>query len=258
MPNRRTFITGALSTIGGVAAAEAGDLLQPTTLVDSEHPLIRDRARTITTGLKSDRERALAIFRFVRDDIRFGFAGAFWRQKASDVLATGYGFCNTKSTLFVALLRAAGIPARPVFVDIDAGILRGFLDPGTAYVDHSYTEVELEGRWIATDSYIIDAPLFRNARARLAAEGRALGYGTHRDGTPDWDGRRDAFVQWVAARDPAITRQTFGRYHDVADFYDNEARAQSRLGFPVSLIFPAFALRANRAIAQLRAGGTGG
>lgn len=49
-----------------------------------------------------------AIYNFVRDDIKLGYK-ADDRISASQVLKYGYGECNTKGTLLIALFRAVGI-----------------------------------------------------------------------------------------------------------------------------------------------------
>ena len=142
------------------------EYMNPTHYIDSDHPAIVDAVHTNTAGARDAREKAVRIHDFVRDQVRFGWAPSLYDQKASDVLAAGAGFCNTKSTLFVALLRAAGIPARQHFVNIHAGILDGFIYPGTPYVDHSFAEVWLAGTWWQVDSYIVDRQLMTHAQAR--------------------------------------------------------------------------------------------
>ena len=52
-----------------------------------------------------------AIYNFVRDEIKFGY-NLSDEITASEVLKDGYGQCNTKATLLMALLRAVGIPNR--------------------------------------------------------------------------------------------------------------------------------------------------
>ena len=56
-------------------------------------------------------ERIKSIYDFVRDDILFGY-NIDDNISASKVLKDGYGQCNTKATLFMALLRSCGIPCR--------------------------------------------------------------------------------------------------------------------------------------------------
>ena len=50
-------------------------------------------------------ERIKAVYDFVRDEILFGY-NVDDTVPASRVLRDGYGQCNTKGTLFMALLRA--------------------------------------------------------------------------------------------------------------------------------------------------------
>ena len=56
-------------------------------------------------------ERIGAAYTFVRDQIAFGY-NSDDSIPASAVLADGYGQCNTKGTLLMALLRALEIPCR--------------------------------------------------------------------------------------------------------------------------------------------------
>jgi hypothetical protein len=195
--------------------------LAPTAWIDLEHPEIAATAARLTRGVGSEREKAVRIHDFVRDEVRFGFTRSFYRMRASDVLEQRVGYCNTKATLFIALLRAAGIPARQHFVDISAEILAGFVRRPGAHVDHSYTAVLLDGRWVRTDSYIVDPPLFTRAQAELARSGRALGWGVHRNGRIEWDGRADAFAQFVDdGLVPDLSTRDYGVFADTRAFYE--------------------------------------
>lgn len=51
------------------------------------------------------------IYNFVRDEVQFGYNTGDTIQ-ASQVLSDGYGQCNTKATLLMALLRAVGVAMR--------------------------------------------------------------------------------------------------------------------------------------------------
>jgi transglutaminase-like putative cysteine protease len=238
-----------------IARAQAeGSYLEATRYIDSTHPSIVETARSVVGDAKTERERAVRIHDFVRDRIRFGWAPAFYDQRASEVLRGGVGFCNTKSTLFVALLRAAGVSARQHFVDINTRIVADFIDPGTPYVDHSFSEVLVDGEWRRVDSYIVDRPLAERARARLTCEGKSLGYGVHRNGVSEWDGTADAFSQLVNdGTMPDLTTRDHGLFDDVGAFYAS-GRAINRLPFPVRLIFGFFTRSANAKIEALRGG----
>ncbi len=56
-------------------------------------------------------DRIKQIYDFVRNEIKFGYNRGD-DIPASEVLQDGYGQCNTKSTLLMALLRAVGVPCR--------------------------------------------------------------------------------------------------------------------------------------------------
>jgi len=57
---------------------------------------------------KDEFQKVLEIYNFVRDEIKFGY-NFDDTLPASRVLKDGYGQCNTKGTLFMALLRAVDI-----------------------------------------------------------------------------------------------------------------------------------------------------
>ena len=76
-----------------------------------------------TTGLSSAKEKAVRLFLFVRDGIRYNVYAQRPTDshfKASRVLAAGEGYCVQKAVLLTALARCAGIPARLRFAEIRA------------------------------------------------------------------------------------------------------------------------------------------
>lgn len=235
------------------AHATKQDSLGATDLIDTDHPSIRMTAARLTQGKTSDREKAVAIHDFVRDQIAYGFGPKFYDHRASEVLRSRRGFCNPKGTLFIALLRASGIPARQHFVEISPEILRGIVDPGTEWMDHSYTEVWLDGRWIAVDSYIVDPLLFAGARHRLQAEGLEYGYGAHRNGSLEWNGRNDNFSQFIKGN--GLTNRDFGIHSDVRSFYANTPAASNRMSGQMRAFFRLATSTLNGRIHGLRAEG---
>ena len=80
---------------------------------------------------------------------------------ASKVLADGYGQCNTKGTLFMAILRACNIPCRVHGFTIDKKLQKGAMT-GVVYknapqnVFHSWVEVYFEDRWYELEAFILD------------------------------------------------------------------------------------------------------
>ena len=86
-------------------------LLRCTPLLDFQHPDIERLIADRRWPALSLQDRIVAIYDFVRDGIAFGYDEAD-DLPASRVLADGLGQCNTKGTLLVALLRAAGVRCR--------------------------------------------------------------------------------------------------------------------------------------------------
>jgi len=134
--------------------------LRFTSFIDCDEAAVRKKARELTADVEQAREKAIRIFYFVRDEIRYNAfsprsTDALYR--ASHTLASGEGYCVQKAILLVALARAAGIPARLRFADI-----RGHLTPpefvekrgSNLFSYHGLTDLYIEGRWVkATPTY---------------------------------------------------------------------------------------------------------
>lgn len=234
------------------AGDQPGAWLAPTRHIDCESRAVRTLAARLAGPHASPRDKAIAIFDHVAREIRFGFAAGFWDMPASAVLSAGVGYCNTKSTLFIALLRAAGIPARQRFMDIDASVLACIIDPGTPFVDHSTTEVWLAGHWIETDAYIVDPPLLAAARRHLHAQGQRFGHGAHHDGTARWDGISPAYSQYNRLAGGPLGSREWGIFADVGDFYTRADRPWNRLNALMRGGFGLVAATANRRAEALR------
>lgn len=220
-------------------------------LVDPADPAITALSAQLVQGIATPRERAVAIHDHVRDAVAFGYTAHAYALSAADVNAARIGYSLTKSTLFVALLRAAGIEARQQFADLDARVLHGLVDFHTQYVDHSTTEVLLGGAWVPTDSYVVDRALSEPAHRALAASGGRLGFGVQADGTCDWDGRAPAYAQF----DPRHSRVRWGAFRDAAAFYQAIPEAWNRQTPTTRVTFPLAAVTANEAANTLRARG---
>jgi Transglutaminase-like superfamily len=203
--------------------------LQSTALIQAQHPRIIELARNIVGKEQSQLKAAILIHDWVRDEIAFGIPSGFYESTATEVLDAKVGYCNTKVTLFQSLLRAVAIPTRMRMVDLSAQVLQGLFDPGSSYVDHAITEVFLENRWVKVDSYVVDSRLVAAARKKLDATKNLAGFGIHRNGQGQWDGRSDNFVQYM--NDESITNYVLkdhGVFSDVLDFYQTVPEARNR------------------------------
>jgi transglutaminase-like putative cysteine protease len=89
------------------------EYLRATDVIDWTHPAVRSKASELASGAAGVTEIARRCFEWVRDNIQHSID--FRRNpvtcSASEVLASGTGFCYAKSHLLAALLRANGIPA---------------------------------------------------------------------------------------------------------------------------------------------------
>lgn len=127
-------------------------------------------------------DRIRAIYGFVRDDILFGY-NTDDEIPASKVLQDGYGQCNTKGILFMALLRACGIPCRIHGFTIDKKLQKGAMT-GFVYknappdIFHSWVELYFEGTWYEIEAFIIDSKYLDSLRAlNSECTGPFCGYG---------------------------------------------------------------------------------
>jgi len=105
-------------------------------------------------------DRVQAIYNYVRDDIKFGYNSSD-TITAAQVLKDGYGQCNTKATLLMALLRAVGIPNRIHGFTIDKALQKGAIT-GIWYtlspknILHSWVEVYINENWYFLEGVILD------------------------------------------------------------------------------------------------------
>jgi hypothetical protein len=192
----------------------------------------------VTAEASGERDTAVALHDYVREHVKFGFGKYFDAGKPDEILACGFGHCNPKSRLLVALFRAAGLDSCQHFVVLPKRILQGAL-PASRYwmippeLSHSYVEVRIEGAWYAIDSHIVDTPLLEAAQARLAAEGRVLGCGVRVGSTNVWDGRSNAFSQY----DPSLMIEDHGRIDDLAAYFHSRRYRNHVLGLRFNTMF---------------------
>jgi transglutaminase-like putative cysteine protease len=135
--------------------SEIGDFLKCTEIIDCDTDSIKQKALEVTKGLKTDKEKAIALFYFVRDKIKHNAYVTLYdpsRYKASSTLKSGNGMCQNKAILLVALARAARIPARLGFVDVEDYQLSESFKQMIGGVNimpfHGFAELYVDGRWV--------------------------------------------------------------------------------------------------------------
>ncbi len=129
-------------------------------------------------------DRVTSIYNFVRDEIQFGYNTSD-DIPASKVLNDGYGQCNTKATLLMALLRACEIPNRIHGFTIDKALQKGAVK-GIWYrlapknILHSWVEVQLMDKWYFLEGVILDRPYLNALQAKFRNYGASFcGYGAY-------------------------------------------------------------------------------
>ena len=98
--------------------------LKETKMLDYSHKSIQKLISERKWSDFPEKERVKKIYNFVKDEILFGY-NTDDKIKASKVLKDGFGQCNTKGTLFMALLRACGVPCRVHGFTIDKALQKG-------------------------------------------------------------------------------------------------------------------------------------
>jgi len=136
------------------------EYLSKTHMLDYDNYKIQELIRKRGWRELPEFERIRSIYNFIRDEIRFGY-NVDDSIPASKVLKDGYGQCNTKGTLFMALLRAVGIPCRvhgfTIRKELQEGAMTGFVyKQAPKNIFHSWVEVYLEGKWYELEAFIID------------------------------------------------------------------------------------------------------
>jgi transglutaminase-like putative cysteine protease len=192
--------------------------LQSGDYVDSDHPAIRALAARVARR-PADSDKARSLYYLVRDAIAYqvtptgGGSMADYLSdpetyRASSVLAAGHGFCASKASLFTALCRAAGIPARVAYADVANHHRSGWRIRKAMGTDlfawHGYSEVYLGRRWVKV------TPMFNSALCK-------------RMGVPElgFDGVSDALLQPSDHKGrPFFSYVTYhGSFQDVPAFF---------------------------------------
>jgi transglutaminase-like putative cysteine protease len=128
--------------------------LSPAEFIDSDHPDIRAKAAETAASVADPAERARLLYGAVRDGIRYDPYIDYTdpeSYRASSVLAQGHAYCVGKASLYVALCRASGIPARLGLADVKNHLATPRLLElvGTdVFAYHGYVEIMPDRQWV--------------------------------------------------------------------------------------------------------------
>ncbi len=226
--------------------------LRPTALLDFDSPRLREVLARHNWATLPEGERIGAVYDFVRDEIPFGYNRSD-DIPASAVLADGYGQCNTKTTLLMALLRGSGVGCRLHGATIEKELQHGVMVRplywfAPASIIHTWAEVFSGGRWVGLEGVILDEAFLEGVRAHTGCSGPFLGYGVGTDNLADppvaWCGT-DTLIQATGID------QDFGVYDDPDSFY--AAHGVNARGIKGWLYGQVMRKDMNRRVARIRA-----
>jgi len=227
--------------------------LKETRLLDFTSLEIAQLVRSRGWEALTKYERIARIYEFVQNEIEFGFSEAD-DLPASRVLTDGFGQCNTKATLLMALLRACGIPCRYHAFTIDKKLQKGAME-GLSYliaqdsIIHGWVEVWFGGRWVNLEGFVLDRAYLESVQQHFSSvDGPFCGYAIAIDNLQhppiNWTGT-DTYIQKDAIN------ADFGAFDAPDDFYAQRGTDMHGLrGF----LFRHFLMnRMNHTVSKIRA-----
>ena len=233
---------------------QPGRWLGNTELLDLEDPKLRLRAHALTQLCKTEREKALAVYGFVKR-IPFAKPLKLRLRTARQVIEAGRGDASDKATVLMALMRAAEIPARLRYIELRGEILRGLTSSITS-ASRPVAEIWLNDGWMRTDTYIFDAVYMAAAQQRLKEHGWDWGYGIHRNGNAIWSAAGDAFLGGVATEKDPMAMNDLGVYSDPLELVSSPAWRASHRPITRALQWNVLAPMMDRVVRELREEGS--
>ncbi len=168
-----------------------------------------------------------AIYDYVQNKILLGY-NKYDNQTATQVLADGYGQCNTKATLVMALLRAVGVPCRLHGTRVTKVFQRSLMPKIMAklappLIVHTWAEVYYNGEWLSLEGVITDKAYIAGLKKMFPEhEGKFFDYAVAVQDFNhlqiDWKGENTTVQQQAVIED-------LGVFDTPDEFYRNHAQA---------------------------------
>ena len=170
------------------------------------------------------------VYYYIRDEILFGY-NVKDDITAEQVLQDGYGQCNTKGTLFMAILRALNIPCRihgfTINKELQKGAMTGFVyNNAPQNVLHSWVEVLYNDQCYELEAFILDIKYLNNLQKKFSnCSGAFCGYGVavkdFKNPTIDWNAN-NTYIQSEGIN------QDFGVYNTPDELYNEHRQELSK------------------------------
>lgn len=205
--------------------------LSETKILNFNHKAIQRLIKDRDWLNLDDYNKIGAAYTFVKDEIQFGYNRSD-DIAASEVLADGYGQCNTKGNLLMALLRALDIECRFHGFTIEQQLQKGAIPSyvfwlAPKYIIHSWIEVFFDGKWINLEGFILDNAYLSRIQSKFSrASGNFCGYGiattSIENPMTEWVGK-STYIQKEGIHDD------FGLYNSPDEFYSRKGTNLSGL-----------------------------
>lgn len=210
---------------------ELGSYLSETELLNYSCDLIQNLINSRKWNDLDEFNKIKDIYSFVRDEILFGY-NISDDITAEQVLMDRYGQCNTKGTLFMALLRAVKMLCRIHGFTIDKELQKGAMT-GIVYknapqnVLHSWIEVFYDSKWYELEAFILDKRYLGKLQVRFKdCNGAFCGYGVavkdFKNPVIDWN-VNNTYIQSEGIN------QDFGVYDSPDEMYKEHKQEMSKV-----------------------------
>ena len=136
------------------------EYLQPDIAIESDDPILIEKAKEITEDSKDSWEAATKLSKWVAENISYAIPGGGTAKKTYEIRA---GECGSHSFLLAAFCRAVGIPARVVW---GAMYVPNF---GGGFGQHGWNEIYMgENGWIPVDATAFETDFVDAGHIRIA------------------------------------------------------------------------------------------
>lgn len=172
-----------------------------------------------------------SVYRYVQNEILFGY-NCKDTLTAEQVLKDGYGQCNTKATLLMALLRGIDIPCRihgfEVSKDFQRGATSGIIAAfAPDRIIHTWVEVYYKEQWLTLEGVIIDAKYLEAVKSKYSqVQGEfmrfAIATKDFQKLSVDWD-ENNTYIQ------SAAVVADLGVFANPDEFFENHIQHWSKL-----------------------------
>jgi len=183
--------------------------LKPTYFCDCDNKKITNFVGGITDNCKSDKERLITLFYYIRNHYKYAFGN--WQLKASQFISKKSGMCTNKANLLVACLRNIKIPAGFKVIRINARNVFGvftslnFLKNKISTNSiHMYVGFYLNKKWVFVDPSLDD--LLLNGISKYGYKNQFLN---------NWDGKSD-YVNFIPQKE--IIKDV-GFFHNIDSYH---------------------------------------